>query len=212
METYLHYQKYRHSSLHTAFRSEKALQQLKHVASVMQPMPYNLPTAHLRHAMKNTTTVWLARDFEVQAYCDVFTHQLDLSCQVLKFESLACTSWTAMILPHGDTVMEKYRYLTDAGIVHYWESKRSEEMTADWEQRFLKSLDFSNDQERASRGSTVTVLSVGFSDSVLKETFCLYTLGILISLVSFSVSMVVLKLEFYRETVQNGIPEDWFRP
>ena len=196
-DTYLTYLGYRDSAPFTAFMSEKALRLLSHVASVMQLTPYHLPTADLRQAMKNTSVVWLAREHEVQAYCEVFIHQLGVGCQKLKFEFLAVTCWTMMGVPHGDMLVEKYGFLTDAGMVQYWDSKGREEMRADWKGRFLKTLHFSDDKENY----VVEFVSVGFSDSVLKESFYLYALGVVISLVVIWVEMMHTVLEFHWETV-----------
>ena len=198
-DTYIRFRQYAKSRPLTAFMSEKALRQLTHVASVLQPMPYNLATDDLWQAMKNTSIVWFAQDYEAQTYCDIFVHRLGVSCQKLKFDFLATASWTMTFVPHGDVLVEKYRFLTDAGIVHYWGRKASQELAADSKRRFLKLLDFSDDQEN----SVVEPASVGFSDSVLEESFYLYALSIGISLVSISVEMIFSNLGFYWKTVQN---------
>ena len=208
-DAYLRYRAYVNYSLPlTAFMSEKAIRQLTHVASVMQSIPYQLPSADLRQVMKNASTVWVARDHEVQAYCDMFIHHLGMGCQKLKFEFLAAAYWTMILVPHGDILVEKYVMLTDAGIVRYWDRKESEEMAAESRRKFLKLLDFNDDQEN----SMDEPVSVGFSDSVLKESFFLYALGIGISLVCVSVAMIVSKLRFYWDTVENQISVVWMRP
>ena len=176
------------------FRSEKSLRFLQHLASVVQPVPSYMPASDIRQSMRNSSTVWLATHAQVEAYVNVFTQQLGVSCQVLTMPILAYFSWTMLYVPHGDVFLEKYRFLTDAGIVQYW-ARREHTFKGDLaKDHLLKVIDF-DDEDDTDDGSAD--MTVGLSDSILGEAFCLYALCVAISLASASVEVICSQFEFY---------------
>ena len=106
---------------------------------------------------------------------------------------LAYFSWTMVHVPHGDVFFEKNKLLTNTGISQYW-ARRGRAFKGDSAKEYLlKAMDFDDDLDYGSLDTTV-----GFSDdSILKEAFCLYDLGVGIALVSLFIAMVHSHVEFY---------------